>query len=251
MKRQELRSNAEWKQWGKDDPLWAVSSWANKQKGGDAPWTHEEFYALGESDHRDFLHQWQHYGVDRESCLEIGCGAGRLTRPLANTFEQVYAVDVSEHMVEYARKAVGANVQFSVIDGLHLPQADASVKAVFSALVLQHLDAVELGFSYLREFFRVLKPGGTLMVQVPVYQFPYHSPLMQGLMESMHTFTRRLGGVRAIMKRRAGVKIMRMTPYPIQPLSDFLRSTGFRDIEFRLFSTKSNGHLHSFVFAGK
>src|ERR1700761_8138462 len=118
----ELKSNAEWKQWGKDDPLWAVSSWANKQKQDQSPWTDEEFYALGESDFRDLFHHWQHYGVSLESCLEIGCGAGRLTRQLAKAFNQVYAVDVSEDMIAYAREAVGTNVQFSVIDGMHLPQ---------------------------------------------------------------------------------------------------------------------------------
>jgi ubiquinone/menaquinone biosynthesis C-methylase UbiE len=247
----EPKSNAEWKQWGREDPLWAVSSWANKQKGGESPWTDEEFYALGESDYQDFFHQWQHYGVDCESCLEIGCGAGRLTRLLAGTFRQVYAVDVSEDMINYARKVVSANVQFSVIDGLHLPQADASVKAVFSAFVLQHLDDVETGFSYFREFFRVLEPGGTLMIQLPLYQFPYRSGSMQILTRMMHTFTRQLGSIRADWKRRAGVKVMRMTPYPMQPLYDFLTVVGFKDIQFRSFSMKSNGDLHSFVFATK
>jgi SAM-dependent methyltransferase len=246
-----LKSNTEWKLWGQDDPLWGVVSWANKQKGGDSPWTEEEFYALGESDFQDFFRQWQHYGVDQQNCLEIGCGAGRLTRQLAIAFQQVYAVDVSEEMINYARKTVGANVQLSVVDGLYLPYGDSSVKSVFSALVLQHLDDVEIGFSYFREFSRVLESGGTLMIQLPVYQFPEHSTKMHLLMQMMHSLTRRLGTIRADMKRRAGVKIMRVTPYPIRPLTDFLMSIGFRDIEFRLFPTKSNGDLYSFVFATK
>jgi ubiquinone/menaquinone biosynthesis C-methylase UbiE len=247
----ELKSNTEWKQWGQDDPLWSVVSWADKQKDGNSPWTEEEFYAVGESDFQDFIRQWQHYGVNHDSCLEIGCGAGRLTKQLASTFQQVYAVDVSEDMINRARKAVGANVQFSVIDGLHLPQVDGSVKAVFSALVLQHLDNIETGFSYFREFFRVLDTGGTLMVQVPVYLFPYHSKRMQSLMEVLHTSIRQLGSIRADMKRRAGVKLMRVTPYPVELLRDFLTGIGFKSIEFRLFSLKSNGDFYSFVFATK
>ena len=247
----ELKSNKEWKQWGQDDPLWGVASWANKQKGGDSPWTEEEFYALGESDFQDFFHHWRHYGVNLQSCLEIGCGAGRITRQLANTFAQVHAVDISEDMIRYAQKAVGANVQFSVIDGLHLPQTDRSVKAIFSVLVLQHLDDVETGLSYFREFFRVLDAGGTLMIQIPLYNFPYPSKGMQGLMNKVHAATRQLGGIRADMKRRAGVKLMRVTPYPIQPLRNALTAIGFSNIEFRLFPTKSNNDLYSFVFATK
>src|ERR1035438_4459818 len=38
--------------------------------------------------------------------LEIGCGAGRVTRALARFFGEVYAVDISRHMVRQARQAV-------------------------------------------------------------------------------------------------------------------------------------------------
>src|SRR5579862_7611399 len=224
----QLRSNTEWKQWGKEDPLWGVVSWANKQKDGDAPWTKEEFYALGESDFQDFFRHWQHYGVNLESCLEIGCGAGRLTRQLSRTFEGVDAVDISEDMVALARGAVNPNVKFAVIDGLHLPYPDHHVKAVFSALVLQHLDDVEIGYAYFREFFRVLDEEGTLMVELPVYQFPHGSKVITRLMLATHRAMRKLGFVRAQMNRRAGKKIMRVTPYPMRSLMNELVAIGFR-----------------------
>src|ERR1035438_2308711 len=161
----ELKSNAEWKQWGKDDPLFGVAAWVGKEKDGASPWTEDEFYALGESDWRDFLGHWQHYGVSKQSCLEIGCGAGRITKQLASYFDRVYAVDISSEMISCAQRAVkGGNVEFSVIDGLHLPQGDGSVKAIFTTIVLQHLDNKEIGFSYFREFYRVLAADGTIMV---------------------------------------------------------------------------------------
>lgn len=68
----ELSSNQEWKKWGEDDPLFAVASWQGKNKEGDAPWTDEEFYNLGMSDWSDFQVRWEKYGVNKESCLEIG-----------------------------------------------------------------------------------------------------------------------------------------------------------------------------------
>jgi ubiquinone/menaquinone biosynthesis C-methylase UbiE len=247
-----LDSNTEWKQWGKDDPLWGVASWANKQRDGAKPWTAEEFYALGESDWQDFERQWFQYGVDRRSCLEIGCGAGRITKHLAKSFDQVYAVDVSEHMIDFARQGVASdNVKFEVIDGLHLPQGDCTVKAIFSTHVLQHLDSVDIGFSCFRECFRVLDAGGTIMIHLPLYQFPGDIRRIEGLIRAFYSLYRRLGGLRAKIMRRTGARIMRGTPYPIPILASFLRSLGFRNIEFRIFTVKSNEDFHSFVLATK
>lgn len=245
----ELNSNTEWKKWGRDDPLFGVASWKGKEKGGASPWTENDFYSLGESDWRDFWAHWQQYGVNRSSCIEIGCGAGRITRQLAEWFERVYAVDVSEDMIRCARQAVNQNVEFSVIDGIHLPQPDGGVKAIFSAHVMQHLDNVEIGYEYFREFFRVLDDGGTLMVHLPLYAFP--GGQLEGMMRFLHSLSRFLGNIRAGVRRHLGIKTMRGTRYPIQALYDFLASLGFKDIEIRIFPTKINGELHSFVFAAK
>lgn len=247
----ELKSNTEWIQWGKDDPLWAVASCPEKQKEGGRPWTDEDFYAYGASNWRDFFEQWVHYGVDRESCLEVGCGAGRFTLQLACVFEQVEAVDVSKNMIEYAREKLGlTNVSFSVIDGIHLPQTDRSVKAVFSTHVLQHLDTAEVGFAYFREFYRVLDWGGTLMVHLPLYQIPAYG-ITGAVMRRLYSVYRLLGQARADVRRRVSAKTMRRTPYPIDDLHKHLNSIGFRNVEFRIFPTKINGDLHPFVFASK
>ena len=247
----ELRSNAEWKQWAKNDPLWGVANWAGKQKDGSSPWTEEEFYALGESDWRDDLNQWRQYGINTQSCLEIGCGAGRLTRQLSISFDQVCAVDVSEEMISLARKAVGnRNVDFSIIDGLQLPQSDCFVKAIFSTHVLQHLDSVEVGFSYFREFFRVLDVGGTMMIHLPVYSLPYVGRF-RVLMPSQYAAYRALDNIKSKIKRRLGLRMMKWTPYPLESLSHFLTSLGFKKVEFRIFPMTSNGDPHTFVFATK
>jgi SAM-dependent methyltransferase len=248
----ELRSNTEWKEWGKYDPLWAVVTWNDKQKNGTSPWTEEEFYALGESDWQDFSHQWQEYGFDRKSCLEIGCGAGRLTKQLALAFDWVHAVDVSEDMINRAKKNIGSpNVEFSVIDGIHLPLTDSSVTAIFSTHVLQHLDSVPIGLSYFREFYRVLEPGGTIMVHLLVYEFPGKGTEADFLFRAIWALHRGLGYARAEFKRWAGVRTMRGTPFPIRALNVFLTGLGFKNVEFRIFPTKINLDPHPFVFATK
>ena len=75
MTRKEPESNIEWKHWGKTDPLFGVAAWPGKGKNDVTPWTNEEFYKLGETDWNIFYALWQSYGLNQESCFEIGCGA--------------------------------------------------------------------------------------------------------------------------------------------------------------------------------
>jgi ubiquinone/menaquinone biosynthesis C-methylase UbiE len=247
----QLDSNAEWKQWGLDDPFWAVSSWDDKQKGGDKAWTQEELSALGESDFRDYFSHWQQYGVNLETCLEIGCGVGRVTRQLDRVFGKVFAVDVSEEMIGHARQVVSGRVEFSLIDGLNLPYEDGSIASVFSTFVLQHLDDVSIGFAYFREFARVLKPGGTFMVQVPLYSFPAMPGPMGKIMRGLHRMSRKLGTLWAGFQRRRGVKIMRLTPYSAAELQSALASAGFVNVQFRMFPIRSHGEPFWCVFGTK
>jgi len=247
-----VESNLEWKRWGRDDPLWAAASWCNKGKNGASPWTEEEFYALGESDWRDFFQQWRQYGVSTQSCLEIGCGPGRITRYLARCFDSVCAVDVSEDMIGFARKKAQApNATFLVVEGMALPRPDRSVKAIFSSHVMQHLDSVDAGLDYFREFYRVLDQGGTIFVHLPLYQFPAERRAIGRAFDAAWTISRRLGRLRARIKRRLLLKTMRDTPYPLTSLYPFLAGLGFAKIEFRVFPVSSNGDLHPFVLATK
>ena len=155
-------------------------------------------------------------------------------------------------MIDCARSAIkNRNVEFSLIDGLHLPQADGSVAAVFTTFVLQHLENKEIGFEYFRELFRVLSAGGTIMVGLPLYQFPVDSGVLGALMSSEYALRRVIGNVRAGIRRRLGQKTMRGTQYPMRTLREFLTGLGFKKIEFRIFPVTSNGFFEAYVFATK
>src|SRR5437763_13215093 len=145
------------------DVLFHVCSWPGKR----GTWTEDEFYAAGRSDWEDFRSQWRHYWPELGgACVEIGCGAGRLTAALADDFQRVVALDVSQDMIERARARAPSNVEFRQVDGPAIPLGDDQADAVFSVHVFQHLESREVLAAYLAEARRALRPGGTLLVHI-------------------------------------------------------------------------------------
>ena len=249
-----VKSNTEWKMWGRTDPLWAVSAWKGKNKGGPSPWTDIEFYELGSSDWSDFIVHWEKYGVDNRVGLEIGCGAGHLTGPMAGYFHSVHALDVSEGMIHYARTHVTEeSVSFHVVNGNKIPLHDASVTAVFSTHVFQHLDSIDDATSYFREIYRVLGRGGSMMVHLPILVWPVD---VRRSVKLHYQFIRFLAVFKRALRRRAiargsFIPLMVMRSYPMDYLYDTLRECGFREIEISVFVTKSNNDPHPFAMARK
>ncbi|MGB2987121.1 MAG: methyltransferase domain-containing protein [Phycisphaerae bacterium] len=101
-------------------------------------------------------------------CLEIGCGVGRLLKPIARRCRKVIGVDISERMVAFAADYLRGvpNIEVHLNDGRGLPMVeDTSVDWVYSHLAFQHMTLQEIVEGYLAECARVLKPGGYLRIQ--------------------------------------------------------------------------------------
>jgi cyclopropane fatty-acyl-phospholipid synthase-like methyltransferase len=100
--------------------------------------------------------------------LEIGCGPGRLMRPLARHFAEIHGVDVSDEMIALARQKLRDidNARVHTSDGARLPEfADESFDFIYSYAVFQHIPARELVMEYMREIHRVAKPGALIRLQ--------------------------------------------------------------------------------------
>ena len=137
-------------------------------------WSDEEFFRTGEvtvADQilNDMINICQGKDPKRMRVLEIGCGAGRVTRALAGVFGEVYAVDISGEMVRQARQALAH------LPGVHIEQnngCDLSVLGrlrvdfAFSTIVFQHIPSKEVIESYVRDVQRMLRPGGLFKFQV-------------------------------------------------------------------------------------
>jgi ubiquinone/menaquinone biosynthesis C-methylase UbiE len=102
------------------------------------------------------------------TCVEVGCGPGRMTRHLTARFDRVLALDVSPAMLEQAQ-ASAPDAEFRLVSGDGLDGVDDAIADVLVCyLVLQHLPRRELVLHFLAEFARVLKPSGQAFVQLPV-----------------------------------------------------------------------------------
>ncbi len=101
--------------------------------------------------------------------VEIGCGIGRITRPLAARARRVIGVDVSPEMVSRGRLALAdlSNVELRVGNGRDLAGvADGIADVVYSFITFQHIPDPEVTCTYVREMGRVLRPGGWAVFQV-------------------------------------------------------------------------------------
>ncbi len=137
-------------------------------------WTDEEFFASGEQTVSeeiltDMVNICQGKDPKEMRVIEIGCGAGRITRALARLFGEVHGVDVSGEMVVQARKALANTLNASIYqnNGMDLSVLpEGPYDFAFSTIVFQHIPSREVIYNYVREVNRLLRPGALFKFQV-------------------------------------------------------------------------------------
>ncbi len=160
-------------------------------------------------------------------------------------------------MINYARQHVASNVHLYVTDGISLPVPDASVTAVFSVIVFLHFDRIEHAAAYFREMARALMPGGTIMIQMSLHDWPGNlKPAVRDLFAGAHNLymaLRRTKGWyhRSRLSRQQWSPFMQSITYDAVWVRDALKSLGFQDVETSSFRLRRGGAAYSWVFARK
>jgi SAM-dependent methyltransferase len=155
------RMRADWNQRAGEDAYYYVAFGRRDQDA-------EEFFATA-ADVVRLLKMELKRLPDRDAALEIGCGPGRILRPLSKWFGEVHGVDVSDEMIRLAKERLrGVTNAFPRHGtGSDLAMyADGAFDFVYSYAVFQHIPSREVVFQYLREARRVLKDGGILRCQI-------------------------------------------------------------------------------------
>jgi SAM-dependent methyltransferase len=116
---------------------------------------------------RLFAREIARLGLAREArILDVGAGTGSNLRLLAGLgFKRVQSVDQSDEAIRFcAEKGLGAVAKG---DASALPFPDGRFDLVIASDVIEHIDDDRRA---LREFARVLAPGGRLLLTVPAFQ---------------------------------------------------------------------------------
>lgn len=133
---------------------------------------YEEQYHRVESDHwwfvgrRQIVHRLVVAATGRRDCriLEIGCSGGVLMSELRREgFEQVSGIDISPRAIDVCRRA---GLDARIMDAQNLAFPDSCFDLITASDILEHLP--DEGGA-LREWHRVLKPAGLLVVFVPAF----------------------------------------------------------------------------------
>lgn len=161
----------QWDRFGAVDPLWAILT-DPARKGN--RWDPETFFETGRSEIADVVAHARSHGVPRRWArgLDFGCGVGRLTQALAEHVDQMVGVDVAPSMIASARRfnRHGERCRYEVNGAPHLEAwPSAHFDVIYTGRVLQHMEPVYAA-AYVRDFVRVLAPGGYLSFDLPSEQ---------------------------------------------------------------------------------
>jgi len=164
--------------------------------------------------------------------LDVGCGAGRTTRPLSERGFDVVGVDVSEEMVRAAR-SLFPEIEFHLADATDLEfGSDRFDYVLFSHNGIDYIHPERERKRALSELHRVLKPGGVLAFSShnAWYRFP--------ALLADHTFLRtfylnKANAGRLFDRRKVDIREANLDTYMSNPLKQRhqLRECGFDLLE--------------------
>lgn len=167
-------SDKEWEAFGRNDPYYGVLSHERFRKERLDDESLQEFFKSGQ-EHIDFVLETIRASLERKfspsSALDFGCGIGRCSIPLTHICQSVVGVDVSDSMLQQARKIC---LEQS-ISNLELVKSDDTLSGVsgsfdfiHSFLVFQHIPP-KRGEKIFTRLVQLLSDDG-----VATIQFFYH-----------------------------------------------------------------------------
>lgn len=169
----------QWHHLGETEPHWSVLT-NNSYFQNTFHMNREAFYASGDSEVKMFESTLARAGVRLEGlrrCVELGCGVGRVTAPLASRFAEVVGVDISAAHLRVAQEHFTAkglsNVQCKQLGSVGGVAELGSFDVLYSRIVLQH-NPPPVMLRLLTDLLAQLKPGGVAFIQLPTYKAGYH-----------------------------------------------------------------------------
>ena len=138
----------------------------------------DAFWTSGEGDATDIEKILERHGsgpITQKTCVEYGCGVGRVTSALVRRFSRVHAYDISEGHLAAAQQRLNdigaANSQLHLCSDSPLDPLE-KCDVFFSRIVFQH-NPPPVIHHLVKTAFHSLNPGGFAIFQVPTYRTGY------------------------------------------------------------------------------
>ncbi len=153
----------DWNERGKSNPDLYV--WARQE------FSQKEWELSGKEDFNKYfepVYNFYRGRADRIWCftLEIGCGIGRMTRPISQIINPtfLFALDISDVLIQRAKQLLPKesypNISFVEGKGNNIPISNNFIDFAFEYIVFQHIPFPSIIDDYIKELNRVLSKGG-------------------------------------------------------------------------------------------
>lgn len=250
-----------WDQFAKHDPMWAILTDPARRRN---KWKKDEFFKTGVEEIKALMTiiEARGFRLNQLAVLDFGCGIGRLTQAFAEHFDHCYGVDISSEMIELAKRynQYGNRCQYIVNPSDTLPILnDNFFDMIYSTIVLQHIER-KYTESYLKEFIRILKPGGLLVFQLPSSKSPEFDSLARRatrifrVRDEIRHVLKRLGvGIVTLYRWRLSdiPAVMEMHCFEKSELESYLHSIGGRIVDVERYDAAGPAFISYRYFVTK
>jgi len=177
-----MSTDDEWEKWGKQDPYFGVITAEKFRSKNLNESSLVEFFESGEKHVRHVVevskqHLNEHFSP--KHILDFGCGTGRLVIPFSRIADRVVGLDVSESMLNEARKNCekysATNVDLRKSDD-DLSEVRGEFDLVHSCIVFQHIPFIR-GRQIFSNLLSYLKDGGVCAIQLTYAKSIYKDTL--------------------------------------------------------------------------
>jgi SAM-dependent methyltransferase len=170
MREIDMSTDLAWEEWGRREPYFGVITDSKFRSSEMTEQARQEFFESGRW-HVNYVMQIIRRKVDAnfepKRVLDFGCGVGRLLIPFAGIAKQVFGLDVSQSMLQEARR----NCEVNGVTNVHFLHSDDTLSSlsggfdlIHSCIVFQHIP-VERGRLIFARLLHHLRPGGVGAVQ--------------------------------------------------------------------------------------
>ncbi|AGE57559.1 SAM-dependent methyltransferase [Acanthocystis turfacea Chlorella virus NTS-1] len=125
------------------------------------------------NDWSDYEFLFKDLDCEDKIVLDFGCGPGRNLVKYSERFKRVDGVDIAEKNLQNAVMWINHNnidIQkhnLFLCNGVDLSNiTDDEYDIVMSTICMQHICVHKIRYNYFKEFYRVLKPGGHITIQM-------------------------------------------------------------------------------------